>query len=45
MSVLLQILGAIVKAVLGAIWERRDADNEAVEVSDSTPDIDDYERL
>lgn len=45
MSAILQILGAIIKAILGAIWERRDADNEAIEIDSSTPDIDDYERL
>jgi len=45
MNVIFQLIAAIVKAVLGAIWERRDVDNEAVEITDSTPDIDDYERL
>mgnify|MGYP001225668160 CR=1 FL=1 len=40
------IISAIIQAILGFLWGKRDEDNEVVEIADSGgPELDDFERL
>jgi hypothetical protein len=41
-----RLIAAIIEGILNFIWGNRDADNEAVEITDcGGPDIDEFERL